>query len=224
MEILEAMKKRHSVRNYTTKEISANVAKELETYISDCNKESGMNIQLCLNEPDAFNNFMAHYGSFRNVNNYIVIVGKKGKDFEEKCGYFGEKIVLKATQLGLSTCWVAMTYSKGKAKYNIGKDEKLSCVISLGYSDVEGVPHKNKPIESLYTAPTDIPDWFKKGMEAALLAPTAMNQQKFHFILDGNTVTAKAGLGFYTKLDLGIVKYHFEIGAQDGNWKWNNTK
>ena len=149
MEIFEAMKKRHSVRSYTSEKIDTNVAKELKLYIDECNKESGMNIQLCLNEPNAFNSFMAHYGSFKNVNNYIAIVGKKGKDFEEKCGYWGEKIVLKATQLGLSTCWVAMTYSKGKAKYNIEKGEKLSCVISLGYGESEGVPHKNKSIESL---------------------------------------------------------------------------
>ncbi len=222
MEIFEAMKKRHSVRSYTSQKIDSNVAKELEAYIDECNIESGMNIQLCLDEPNAFNSFMAHYGSFKNVNNYIAIVGKKGKDFEEKCGYWGEKIVLKATQLGLSTCWVAMTYSKGKSKCNIEKDEKLSCVISLGYAEVEGIPHKNKPIESLCTVDREMPEWFKKGMEAALLAPTAMNQQKFHFTLDGNVVTAKAGLGFYTKLDLGIVKCHFEIGAQGGDWKWND--
>ena len=222
MEIFEAIKKRHSVRSYTSQKIDTNVAKELQVYIDKCNKESGMNIQLCLDEPNAFNGFMAHYGSFKNVNNYIAIVGKKEKDFEEKSGYWGEKIVLKATQLGLSTCWVAMTYSKGKSKCNIKKDEKLICVISLGYAQVEGVPHKNKPIESLYTVAGDIPEWFKKGMETALLAPTAMNQQKFHFSLNGDVVTAKAGLGFYTKLDLGIVKCHFEIGAQDGDWKWSD--
>ena len=222
MEIFEAMKKRHSVRSYTSEKIDTNVAKELKLYIDECNKESGMNIQLCLNEPNAFNSFMAHYGSFKNVNNYIAIVGKKGKDFEEKCGYWGEKIVLKATQLGLSTCWVAMTYSKGKAKYNIEKGEKLSCVISLGYGESEGVPHKNKSIESLCTVDREMPEWFKKGMEAALLAPTAMNQQKFHFTLEGNTVTAKAGMVFYTKLDLGIVKCHFEIGAKGEDWKWKD--
>ena len=57
-------------------------------------------------------------------------------------------------------------------------------------------------------------------MEAAMLVPTAMNQQKFHFTLDKNIATAKAGLGFYTKLDLGIVKCHFEIGAQGADWNW----
>ena len=66
-----------------------------------------------------------------------------------------------------------------------------------------------------------MPDWFRKGMEAAQLAPTAVNQQKFLFTLsDGNTVTAKAIGGFYDKVDLGIVKYHFEIGAGKENFSW----
>ena len=33
------------------------------------------------------------------------------------------------------------------------------------------------------------------------------------FSLDGNVVRAEAGTGFYSKIDLGIVKYHFELGA-----------
>ena len=56
-----------------------------------------------------------------------------------------------------------------------------------------------------------------------MLAPTAMNQQKFVFYLSGkNTVTARAGAGFYTKIDLGIVKYHFEIGAGHENFNWGS--
>ena len=193
---------------------------ELKAYIEECNQKSGMHIQLCLNKPNAFDSFMAHYGSFKNVTNYIAIVGKKGKDFEEMCGYWGEKVVLKATQLGLSTCWVALTYNKGKNGAKIEDGEKLSCVISLGYGAVEGVAHKNKPMESLCKIDGPMPEWFRKGMEAAMLAPTSMNQQKFLLTLNGNTVTAKAGIGFYTKLDLGIVKCHFEIGAEGAEWKW----
>ena len=222
MNDLEVMKKRHSVRSYTTKRIETKLATELTTYIEECNKKSGMHIQLCLNEPNAFNSFMAHYGSFKNVNNYIAIVGKKGKDFEERCGYWGEKIVLKATELGLSTCWVALTYSKGKSACKIEKGEKLCCVIALGYGETEGVAHKSKSMESLCKVNGSMPEWFRKGMEAAMLAPTSINQQKFHFTLDGNTVIAKAGFGFYTKVDLGIVKAHFEIGAKNADWKWGN--
>ena len=161
---------------------------------------------------------MARYGSFKNVNNYIAIIGKKGLD--EKSGYFGEKVVLKATELGLGTCWVGLNYSKVKSTYILEKGEKIYCVIALGYGAEEGTVHKNKPLESLCTVDGIMPKWFQEGMEAALLAPTAMNQQKFHFSLKGDTVEAKAGLGFYSKLDLGIVKSHFEIGAKNGRWKW----
>ncbi len=50
----------------------------------------------------------------------------------------------------------------------------------------------------------------KKGMEAVSLAPTAVNQQKFYFELKNGIVTAKNLGGFYSRIDLGIVKYHFE--------------
>ena len=61
------------------------------------------------------------------------MIGKKGPDLDEKCGYYGERLVLKAQQLGLNTCWVAMTYSKVKTAFTVNSGEKLFIVISLGY-------------------------------------------------------------------------------------------
>lgn len=151
---------------------------------------------------------MAHYGKFRGVENYIALVGRKGGELEEKAGYYGEKIVLKAQELGLNTCWVAMTHGKSAAK--IRKGEKLACIIALGYGETQGQAHKNKPAGQLCNCSSNMPDWFSKGMEAALLAPTAMNQQKFYITLENGEVSAQAGKGFYAKMDLGIVKYHFE--------------
>ena len=59
-----------------------------------------------------------------------------------------------------------------------------------------------------------MPDWFKAGIEAALLAPTAVNQQKFTFTLDGDTPSVGVSAnGPFVRLDLGIVKYHFELGS-----------
>ena len=214
MDLKEAMKLRHSVRSYKDKEIEPNIRKELNTLAEKCNHESGLNIQIFYNEPKAFSGMMAHYSKFNNVKNYIALVGKKGKNLEEKCGYYGEQLVLKAQQLGLNTCWVAMTYRKGKTPCIIEKGEKLCCVITLGYGKTQGVSHNSKPIEKLCNANGNMPEWFKKGMKAAQLAPTAMNQQKFLITLNkDDTVTFKALAGFYTKLDLGIVKYHFNIGA-----------
>ena len=220
MDILEAMKNRHSVRSYIDKLIDSEVLKALRAQIDTCNKESGLHIQLVTDEPNAFGGFMAHYGKFSGVKNYIALIGAKSADLHEKLGYYGERIVLKAQQLGLNTCWVALTFSKGKSKCTIGKGEKLVCVISLGYGATQGVAHKSKPMETLCRLDGTMPDWFKKGMEAALLAPTATNQQKFLFTLSGNIVKAEATGGFYSKMDLGIVKYHFEIGAGKDHFKW----
>lgn len=208
MDMLEIMKARHSVRQYEEKRIEIPEREALFHLVKECNKESGMNIQIVFDEPRCFEGIMAHYGKFSGVNNYIALVGKKGADLEEKAGYYGEKLVLKAQELGLNTCWVAMTHGKSVAE--IKKGEKLACIIALGYGANQGVPHKSKPLEQLCSCAKAMPDWFSKGMEAVLLAPTAMNQQKFYFTLENGGVSAKAGKGFYTKMDLGIVKYHFE--------------
>lgn len=220
-EEIEAMKERHSVRQYEDRPLDQNAVAALQEEISACNREGGLHIQLVTNEPKAFDGFMAHYGKFSGVRNYIAMIGKKGPDLEEKCGYYGERLVLKAQQLGLNTCWVAMTYSKIKTAFTVADGEKLCIVISLGYGKTNGVPHKSKSVDAVTKADGALPAWFKAGAEAALLAPTAMNQQKFQFTLNGKHVSAKAGFGFYTKIDLGIAKYHFEVGAGKENFKWD---
>jgi nitroreductase len=220
MDILEAITERHSVRSYLDKKIEGEVLEQLHKTIDECNQAGEMNIQLCLNETAAFSGMMARYGKFSNVKNYVALIGTKGENLAEKCGYYGEKIVLKAQQLGLNTCWVGLNYSKGKSVAAVRPGEKISLVIAIGYGETKGIAHKVKPLEELCTVKAAMPDWFRHGMEAAQLAPTAMNQQKFHFELDGYSIKAQAGSGFYTKVDLGIAKYHFEAGADENQWQW----
>ena len=221
MDMMEAMKVRHCVRRYKDKSLDGEIISALETEIESCNKESGLHIQLVTDEPKAFDSFMAHYGKFSGVTNYIAMIGKKGTDLEEKCGYYGERLVLRAQQLGLNTCWVAMTYTKIKTAFSLEKGEKLCIVIALGYGETQGVAHRSKSFDQVARAEGEIPAWFRNGVKAALLAPTAMNQQKFQFILDGDKVRAKPGIGFYAKIDLGIAKYHFELGADKPGMKWS---
>ena len=192
----------------------------MQAEIEACNSESGLHIQLVTNEPKAFDGFMAHYGKFSGVTNYIALVGPKSGSLEEKCGYYGERLVLKAQQLGLNTCWVAMTYSKIPGAFQVGNGEKLTVVIALGYGKTQGISHTVKSPEQVSNINEGTPDWFRAGVEAALLAPTAINQQKFSLRYQDGNVTAKAGMGFYAKIDLGIVKYHFEIGAGKPGLVW----
>ena len=220
MDIKQAIKERHSVRRFKDLPIKSEDKERLEALIKECNAQSGLNIQLIVDDSECFNtllatSFIAHYGRFSNVKNYIALVGQKSiENLDEKCGYYGQKLVLEAQILGLNTCWVAGTYRKGKCKVDRNSDEKIVCVIALGYGETNGVPHKSKPVNKLCTVPeSQMPAWFKEGLEAAILAPTALNQQKFLVsLVNGNPViTTKKGP--MTLLDLGIIKYNFEAAS-----------
>lgn len=191
-DIEKIIKERHSVRNFTDQRIEGNILNSLREIVEKCNNESGLNIQLALNETKAFGE--GHYGNFINCKNYVALIGdKEDVRLNEKCGYYGEKIVI---------------------------------VIAIGYGVNQGVSHKVKEFEKVSNTPKDSsPEWYIKGVEYALLAPTAINQQKFVFELVGeNEVLVKLKIGPCTKIDLGIIKYHFELGAGKENFKWTNLK
>lgn len=247
MTIIEAIKNRHSVRSYIDRPLEQEHIEKLEQAIAECNEQSGLHIQLVTNEPEAFDGFLAHYGKFNNVKNYIALIGKKGPQLDELCGYYGEKIVLRAQQMGLNTCWVYLTYRKVKNAFVVHEDEKLCCVIAIGYGENQGVQHCSKSIDdvvitdddksqswnmsdislrqygSIYDITSSMPKWFINGVEMALLAPTSQNQQKFEFMYEDGQVHAVAGFGICTKIDLGIVKYHFEVGAGKENFEWKKA-
>ncbi len=215
MDIKQAIKERHSVRQFASDPIAGDVKTTLETLIRECNEESGLHIQLITGDPECFDTLLGHYGSFTGVDKYIAIVGlKKKPNLEELGGYYGERIVLEAQMLGLNTCWVAGTYGKGKCKAKLDAGEKLVCVIAIGYGLNQGSVHKSKDLSKVCSvSEKDMPAWFKEGMDAALLAPTAVNQQKFTIGIDGEDAVIKAGFGPHAKLDLGIVRYHFEVAS-----------
>ena len=227
MTLQEAIEARHSVRAYKEQSLTEDVVKVLEEQIAVLNRDGNLHIQLIQNEPKAFQGTMAKYGKFRNVSSYIVMAGKKSEDLDERVGYYGEHLVLLAQTLGLNTCWVGLSYSKVPGTYVLADGEKIACYIAIGYGETQGVGHKIKTVEQVSNASDITPSWFKKGVEAALLAPTAVNQQKFSFEYAGmsnnrHKVHAKKGFSMigYTQMDLGIAKYHFEIGAGKDNFIW----
>ena len=229
MTLSEAILARHSVRAYTNKPITGDTLFVLQQKIDDVNAAGNLHIQLVLDEPKAFLCTMAKYGKFRGVRNYLVMAGKKADDLDERVGYYGEQLVLLAQTLGLNTCWVGVSYSKTPGAFVLDEGEKVACVISIGYGETQGVSHKIKSPKEVSNASDITPRWFNEGVKAALLAPTAVNQQKFYFEyvgFDGEgkkpKVLAKKGTSLvgYTLMDLGIAKSHFEIGAGKDNFDW----
>ncbi len=219
MTIYEAIQARHSVRAYQDKPIAGETAILLKQEIDRLNAESGLHMQLVLNEPKAFQSRLARYGKFSCCSNYIVMAGTPSEKFEENVGYYGEQVVLLAQTFGLNSCWVGLTYQKVDGAFSLDAGEKVACVIALGYGVNDGVQHKGKNLQDVSNFQVGRPEWFRAGVEAALLAPTAVNQQKFRFELqsDNETVKAISGRSFacYTKMDLGIVKRHFEVAVHE---------
>ena len=264
MTIQEAIEARHSVRAYKDQPLSEEIVKVLEDEIVKLNDEGQLHIQLICNEPKAFQGTLAKYGKFRNANNYLVMAGRKdaskreesntcfdstereqartkfnADDLDERIGYYGEHLVLLAQTLGLNTCWVGLSYKKIPDTYVLEEGEVIKAYIAIGYGETQGSGHKIKTVEQVSNATDITPSWFKRGVEAALLAPTAVNQQKFSFeyvgmskggvrnvdnIVEGTRHQVRAKKGFsiigYTKMDLGIAKYHFEVGAGKANFDW----
>ena len=214
MTIMEAIDARHSVRAYRDTPVPQEIRDQLDAFVNTCNDESGLNITVKYDDPDGFDSRLAHYGSFSNVRNYIILKGGKCADFDFICGYYGEKIVLHAQQLGLNTCWTALTFNKKRVKELVPAGEKLCMVIALGYGETQGHEHKSKSMYDVIDVNGGMPEWFVAGVEAALKAPTAVNQQKFVFMLeDGEPSVKTKGFGTYLKVDEGIVAYHFEAAT-----------
>ena len=228
MTLLEAIQARHSVRAYQEQPLNDADAQALQERIDEVNREGQLHIQLIRNEPKAFLGPFARYGKFRGVTDYLVMAGVKAEDLDERIGYYGEQLVLFAQTIGLNTCWVGLSYTKIPGTYVLNEGEVIKAYISIGYGATQGVSHKIKRIDQVSNVTDLTPGWFRRGVEAALLAPTAINQQKFSFeylpAADGKPAQVVARRHFslvgYTQMDLGIAKYHFEVGAGTENFQW----
>lgn len=222
---IEAIEARHSVRSYTDDPLGADVVEPLRAAIAAVNEEANLNIQLALDEPRAFSGFKAKLVNFKGAQNYLALIGPECRELDGILGYYGEKLVLLAQSLGLNSCWVGGTYKVVNRAYNVDLGQKLSAVVALGYGTTAGVPHKSKAPQDVCPGYDSAPDWFQRGVDAALLAPTALNQQKFSFALAGEqdglpVVRAATKRGAFTQMDLGIAQCHFEIGAGSTPFIW----
>ena len=215
MNIREAIRERHSVRQYKAEPISQEHREKLADLLSEVNSESGLHIQIIYDEPACLDSVLARFSRFRNAENYIAIVGDKSlEDLHERAGYFGEKIVIAAQMMGLNTCWIGGSFSRRKCEAAIGEGEKLVCIIAIGYGLNEGFKHRSKPFAKLCNIPEEeMPVWFKAGMIAAMMAPTALNMQEFFVELQGEEALITTEGGSMAHIDLGIVKYNFEAAS-----------
>ena len=212
MTLQEAIRARHSVRAYQDKPIPLATAALLKGRIDRLNSQYDLNMQYISPAEGIYDGIASKLNGWSGVPAYIAVVGKNRDDLEEVCGYAGELFVLYAQTIGLNTCWAGI-FKRKNVTAHVAEDEKLVITIAVGYGENEGKSRKSKKVSDVTDA-KDMPGWFRDGVEAALLAPTALNRQKFKFSLNDNKPSLKAtASGSFVKIDLGIVKCHFELAS-----------
>ena len=221
----EAMAARVSRRSYLLDPIPHSKLRTLEESIHAYNRQSGLSLKLLAEGGSVFYELKRSYGLFTGVKSIILLKGKTADPhLREKSGIFGELVVLEATKLGLSTCWVGGNYSKRDFPIAINADESPICIITVGTSPKEKTPHervaytlanrKSKPLDNLYQADSNPPTWFIDGIKAASLAPSYANAQSVKFHYKAGAVSASvAEENSYRLIDLGIAKAHFALAA-----------
>lgn len=214
MNEIEAIRQRHSVRAYKDEPIAFELQMELKTLLQEINEVSGLNFQFLEDAEKTFTKLLNRALGLGSAPSVIACMGPDKDDLDEQIGYWGEKIVIMAQMMGLNTCW-AGTFSREKIPVTVPNGQKLAIVIAIGYGANPGRVRKSKTPQQVSVAHKDAPEWFTFGVEMALLAPTAINQQKFEIVLnEDDSVSFVDKGGVLSKIDLGIVKYHFEVGAQ----------
>ena len=218
MAITKAMRERHTVRRYADKPIPADIVQKLEERIALDNDTYGTAVKLMVDDARAFNAALKLVLA-KGVRNYLILSGDDAPDLEERLGWCSADIMLYAQELGLNSWWVGGTFSRG-AVSKLVADKKVIGIVALGYGVTQGKPHKSKSPDQGSEYRGEAPAWFKEGVEAALLAPTALNRQAFRIEGEGNRVSIIYEKGAFSGADLGLVKYHFEAGAGRGNFQW----
>lgn len=236
MSYKQAILSRISRRSFVWKLPSIDQVKILRDMIEDINEKENTNIQLFIDESAGFEGIKSSYGLFKDVRNYIALVGSSNdENIHEKLGYYGEKLVLTCEMLGLGSCWVGGTFDKEKCKCNVGEDEVFVCAIVFGNTKTKATTKekivrsafhkvkKTKPITELFYSEEEPPNWFIEGMRMVQKAPSALNKMPTRFYYSGGNVSAKIKNPTTMQLyDLGIAKFHFEVGADGGSWKFGN--
>ena len=221
MTMKEAMAARHTVRHYLNRALPEQIVNSLAARIDENNQKYGLHMQLITENKEAFGPILRLILA-KGVRNYIILAGQDRPGLDEKIGYSGADLMLYAQTLGLNTWWGGGTFSKSGVKRNadLKETERILGVIAVGYGAEQGTAHKSKKPEEISRYKGTAPQWFCEGVRAVLLAPTALNRQAFEITGEGETVMMRCDNGAFSGIDLGIGKYHFEIGAGKDSFCW----
>ncbi len=244
------IRKRRSVRTYSSETIEGERIQELKATMKKLSSEK---IRFEYTQfKYAEGEKISTYGFIKGAENYIVgIVDLSVLDDQEltiRFGYLFEQIILKATDLGFSTCWMAGTFKADDIRKKI-EIKELERIVMLSPIGIEQRPSMKEKLIRAVARSDNRKEWqslfFDKNnqtplnredadkyallLEMVQLAPSAGNTQPWRIIKNDDRYDFYAASTRYSDSkamrlnvgynDLGIAMAHFELSAVENNIK-----
>jgi len=243
-EFAHAALQRHSRRAYDGSPIAHEPLADLERFCAEFRPSPSARVLVMRDASSAiYRGIVGSYGRVTGAPSALAMVGDSGcENAQESVGYTGEAAILKATSLGLGSCWVGGLF-KPEATANLldlAQDEKVYAVSPLGYParapsayerSIEALKRRSrrtrKTADEIAPGVHEWPEWMRAAVELARIAPSAVNRQPWRFSRQGSEVLIsfegrEMRYGIPKRLDCGIAMLHFELGARcagmPGSW------
>ena len=207
----QAMRQRHTVRKFTSKPLLPELISQLNDRVRANNERLGLAISLKVGDESALPGALKLFFA-KGVRNYFVLAGSDRPGLDEDLGYASADLMLFAQTLGVGTWGIGGTFNRKNVEQAV-PGKKVIGIVVVGFGVTPGAAHKSKTAAEVGSYEGPAPQWFADGVQAALLAPTALNKQCFRIAGEGGKVSISENGGTFSGADIGIVKYHFELGA-----------
>jgi nitroreductase len=242
----DAIFARRSRRQFDAREVEPNALRALYILCREFKPFPSVRAALVNHSPaEVFKGAVGPYGKVKGAPSFMAFIGDMdGRNIQEKVGYLGEGIILEATALNLATCWVGGFFRPEVAGFlvSIRGHERVLAVTPIGYAPDDwsweekimsgfGRSHRRKPLTELVAGLEEKgwPDWMKVALQAARLAPSAVNRQPWRFEVGPESVTISVGnqqdtFHISKRMDCGIAMLHLEVALQRcglrGRWRF----
>ena len=255
--IINLIKERTSTRTYDGRGLEKEHFHELNAYLDKVNQEIKIKVRFKivsnLGTGKEETRKLGTYGFIQGANTYIIGIMDKDDNDALEFGYIFEKIILFATDLGVQTCWLGGTFSKGNLTElaALNENEFIAIISPVGYKKgkmrvfetairTSAGSDKRKPWNELFFNKSmqplseDEAGEFKAPLEMVRLGPSASNKQPWRIIKDENMfhffICRNKGYGIIgydlQKNDAGIAKCHFDLTLKELGIKgsWQELK